>query len=206
MSVDWSFRSEAIACDAGSIRNERSYAASSFVPLRSSTSSLDISRSSRFWQATQKAAHGIAFSRFSGISSSQCKHTPKVPSVKRAIAAWTSFKSFDARSRLRMATSRGSAKSLATASLIPLDYGEVTLPRSYKRREDAAGRAGSAMYEEQYRVLHVLAPNSDPLINALNSDKALLGNSMRTANLDCTNYSALAQLSMNQHTHQQCRR
>src|SRR5207248_3006037 len=64
------------------------------------------SRSRISWHATQCDAQGTALRRFSGIGSSQCKHTPYISSSMRSSAAWMLLNSFELWSRLRIATSR----------------------------------------------------------------------------------------------------
>lgn len=56
--------------------------------------------------------------------------------------------------------------SLSRSPLIPLRYGEVLLPWILKRaRQRNESNTGSAMNEQENRVVEVLAPDLDPLVN-----------------------------------------
>jgi len=62
--------------------------------------------------------------------------------------------------------------SLTCSPLVPLNYGEIFLPRALKRaRQRNKSNAGTAMNEQKDRVVHVLASHFDPLINTADSHR-----------------------------------
>jgi hypothetical protein len=57
------------------------------------------------------------------------------------------------------------AQGLARPAVVPLDHREIPLPGPQGQGEDRVGPARPAVQDQQHRVVAVLAPELDPLVD-----------------------------------------
>src|SRR5215472_3077603 len=71
------------------------------------------------------------------------------------------------------------AKGFASAALVPLDDGEILLPGAKRESERYVGGTRAAVQHQHDRVVAILAPELDPLVNASYPDEHALLDSVR---------------------------